>query len=173
VPIIILTAKATQQDKVHGLEVGADAYLSKPFHREELEVRLQKLIELRQQLQSRYQGTSDGLGSTANKEDAFIQKLRSIIEQNMQEESFGIEALCREVQLSRMQVHRKLKAMTGMSAIQFIHSIRLRKAYQFLKETDLNVSEVAYKVGYSDPSYFTRRFVKKFEMTPSELSKNK
>ena len=172
VPIILLTAKTTQEDKVHGLDVGADAYLSKPFHREELEIRLQKLIELRQQLQLSYQNISDLSKTPVNKEDDFIQKLQSIIEENIEEESFNINELCRLAGLSRMQVHRKLKALTGMPTSQFLHSVRLKKAFQLLEGTDLNVSEVAYKVGFSDHSYFTKLFVKQFGKTPSEISNN-
>ena len=169
IPIILLTAKATQEDRVHGLDMGADAYLSKPFHREELEIRLGKLIELRQQLQKRYQSFHNHPFSAANREDIFIQKLRTVIEENIEDESFGITELCQAVSLSRMQVHRKLKALTDMPATQFIHTIRLQKAYQLLVETDLNVSEVAFKVGFSDHSYFTKLFVRQFDQTPSEL----
>lgn len=171
VPIILLTAKATQEDKVHGLDVGADAYLSKPFHQEELEVRLQKLIELRQVLQQRYQDASNNNTSVKTKEDIFIRKLRSIIEERLEDETFSIDELCRAIGLSRMQVHRKLKALTGMPTTAFIHALRLQKAYDLLSDTDLNVSEVAYQVGFSDHSYFTKLFVTKYGKTPSEVSK--
>ncbi|MEM7162904.1 MAG: ATP-binding protein [Bacteroidota bacterium] len=170
VPIILLTAKATQEDKVQGLEVGADAYLSKPFHQEELEVRLQKLIELRQQLQERYQGSSIGNKSPQNKEDEFIQKLQSVILDRIEDEGFGINDLCHAVGLSRMQVHRKLKALTGMPATAFINTVRLQKAFELLSDTELNVSEVAYKVGFSNHSYFSKLFVNKYGKTPSEIS---
>ena len=103
--------------------------------------------------------------------DPFIKKLQNIIEDKIEDESFGIAALCREAKLGRTQLHRKLKALIGMPTTQFIHSVRLQKAYQLLRETDLNVSEVAYRVGFSDHSYFTRLFVKKYETTPSEISK--
>ncbi|MFT4664908.1 MAG: signal transduction histidine kinase/DNA-binding response OmpR family regulator [Polaribacter sp.] len=173
VPIILLTAKATQEDKVHGLDMGADAYLSKPFHQEELEVRLQKLIELRQQLQQRYQKNSNSDPTSINTEDTFIQKLRSLIEENMEDETFSIIDLCRSVGLSRMQVHRKLKALTGMPATTFIHTVRLQKAYNLLSDTDLNVSEVAYKVGFSNHSYFSKLFVNQYGKIPSEIGNNK
>ncbi len=171
VPIIMLTAKATQEDKIQGLDMGADAYLSKPFHREELEIRIGKLIELRKQLQQRYKSELEEAPGTIKTSDPFIQKLQEVIESRMEDESFGIPDLCRAVNLGRMQIHRKLKAMVGMPTTQFIQSIRLQKAYQLLKETDLNVSEVAYRVGFSDHSYFTRLFVKKYQITPSEISK--
>lgn len=173
VPIILLTAKASQEDKIQGLEVGADAYLSKPFHQEELEVRLQKLIELRQQLQHRYQNGAAEKSASKDKEDIFIQKLRSVIHEKMEDEEFGINELCRAVGLSRMQVHRKLKAITGMPATRFLHMVRLQKAIQLLKEIDLNVSEVAYKVGFSDHSYFTKLFVQQFGKTPTEIIMNR
>lgn len=172
IPIILLTAKATQEDKVHGLDAGADAYLSKPFHKEELEVRLQKLIELRQQLQLRYQDGSNNISPAKNKEDEFIQKLRSIIEEKMEDESFSIVDLCHSIGLSRMQLHRKLKALTGMAATAFINSVRLQKAFDLLSDTDLNVSEVAYKVGFSNHSYFSKLFANKFGKSPSEINNN-
>lgn len=172
VPIILLTAKATQEDKVQGLDAGADAYLNKPFHQEELEVRLQKLIELRQQLQQRYQDGSNSNNSSKNNEDEFIQKLRSIIEEKMEDEEFSINELCHAVGLSRMQVHRKLKALTGMPATAFIRTVRLQKAYNLLSDTDLNVSEVAYEVGFSNHSYFTKLFVAQYGKTPSEIGNN-
>jgi signal transduction histidine kinase/DNA-binding response OmpR family regulator len=171
VPIIMLTAKATQEDKLRGLEMGADAYLNKPFHREELELRLHKLIELRRQLQAHYQAELDVPPGRSRKIDPFIEKLQQIIEENMEDESFGISELCDTVHLSRSQVHRKLKALIGMPITQFIHAVRLQKAYQLLQETDLNVSEVAYKVGFLDHSYFTRLFVRKYEKTPSEVGR--
>jgi AraC-like DNA-binding protein len=158
---------------VHGLDMGADAYLSKPFHQEELEVRLQKLIELRQQLQQRYQKNSNSDPTSINTEDTFIQKLRSLIEENMEDETFSIIDLCRSVGLSRMQVHRKLKALTGMPATTFIHTVRLQKAYNLLSDTDLNVSEVAYKVGFSNHSYFSKLFVNQYGKIPSEIGNNK
>ncbi|KAA3638743.1 MAG: DNA-binding response regulator, partial [Bacteroidetes bacterium] len=169
IPIIILTAKATQEDRIQGLDMGADAYLNKPFHREELEIRIEKLIELRKQLQQRYQSDLNEAPGKVKTTDPFIQKLQEVIEDRMEDESFGIPDLCRAVNLGRMQIHRKLKALVGIPTTQFIQSIRLQKAYQLLKETDLNVSEVAYKVGFSDHSYFTRLFVKKYQLTPSEI----
>ena len=172
VPIILLTAKTTQDDKIQGLEVGADAYLSKPFDQKELEVRLQKLIELRQQLQSRYQGNFITNNSPKNKEDAFIQKLQAIVQEKMEDENFSINDLCHAIGLSRMQVHRKLKALTGMPTTAFINSTRLQKAYELLSDTELNVSEVAYQVGFSNHSYFSKLFFNKFGKTPSEISNN-
>lgn len=171
VPIIILTAKATQEDKVHGLDMGADAYLTKPFYREELEIRLKKLIELRQQLQKYYEHALGSPDSNLKVEDPFIEKLRAAIEDRIEDEKFGIAELCQTVNLSRMQVHRKLKALTNMPTTTFINTIRLQRAYRLLQETKLNVSEVAYQVGFSDHAYFTRLFVKKFGKTPSEISK--
>lgn len=171
IPIIMLTAKATQEDKIHGLDMGADAYLTKPFIREELEIRLEKLIELRAQLQKHYKKTLSLPDKTVEVENPFIQKLRTVIEERIEDESFGIRELCQIVNLSRMQVHRKLKALTDMPTTTFINTIRLQRAYRLLEETKLNVSEVAYKVGFSDHAYFTRLFVKKFGITPSEVSK--
>lgn len=172
IPIILLTAKATQEDKLQGLGSGADAYLNKQFQKEELEVRLQKLIELRKLLQHRYQNGSPDQIATKNKEDEFIQKLRSIILEDIEDDTFSINDLCRSIGLSRMQVHRKLKALTGIPATAFIHSVRLQEAYKLLSNTELNVSEIAYRVGFSNHSYFTKLFVQQYGKTPSEIRGN-
>ena len=173
VPIILLTAKVTQEDKERGLEVGADAYLTKPFHPKELDIRLEKLVQLRHELQKRFTDQSESKHSTDLKEDEFIQKLRAIIEENMEDESFGIMELCRIVGLSRMQVHRKLKALTGNPTTHLIHQVRLQRADQLLRSTDLNISEVAYKVGFPDHSYFTKLFTKQYGHTPTDVVNSK
>lgn len=166
IPVILLTAKATQEDKLEGLSHGADAYLMKPFHKEELLVRLEQLLELRRRLQQKYQ-SADGAGPEP--EDAFLRKIREIIEAHLDEPDLSVEQLGRKAGMSRVQLHRKMKALTGMPASHYIRMIRLTKAFELLKDSELNISEVAYRVGFKDPSYFSRLFSQYFGVAPKKM----
>ncbi len=180
IPIILLTAKSTVEDKIAGLKVGADAYLMKPFHKEELFVRLEKLLELRQALQKHNTAfeTTPPSVKTINLEkkepsldDIFLQKIRQAIEKGMGDTQLGILQLCRAVNLSHTQVFRKLKAITGENPTLYIRKMRLQKALTLLKTTELNISEIAYETGFSDPNYFSRAFNEEFGVTPSAMRK--
>ena len=171
IPIILLTAKSTQSDKIDGLKYGADAYLTKPFDKEELQVRLQKLVEIRQQLQHRYSTSSDTKTSQVvapSLEDIFLQKLNEQIQTHLNDSEFGVTQLAASIHLSQMQLYRKLKALTGKTPSQFMRSYRLQRALELLKVGKLNVSEIAYEVGFADPSYFSRMFQKEFGRNPSQ-----
>ncbi|MEM7370607.1 MAG: ATP-binding protein [Bacteroidota bacterium] len=170
IPIILLTAKATQKAKLEGLQHGADAYLSKPFDRKELEIRLKKLIELRQVFLKKYSLSNEEVKMPDHpREEAFLQKVRQVIIERLADEGFDVRQLSEEVHLSRMQVHRKLKALTGLSASLYIRQIRLRHAHQLLRRSDLTVSEIAYQVGFKNPSYFSRVFAEEYGHSPSEI----
>ena len=173
IPVILLTAKADMTSKIEGLKHGADAYLAKPFNKEELLVRLEKLIELRRELQERY-GRNDiflknVISQPLSLDEIFLQKVIGIVEANLADEDFGMHELCRAVHMSRSHLFRKLKALTGKSTTVFIRSIRLGKARELLETTGLNVSEVAYGVGFSNPKYFSRVFQEEFGIPPSEV----
>lgn len=168
IPIILLTAKADQASRITGLRKGADAYLAKPFHRQELQIRLEQLIEIRRKMQERYAGLDpQELNDKAYLvEDQFLQKVRRIVEENLSDADFGLAQLCRAVGLSRSQLFRKLKALTGKSTSLVIRSIRLQRARKLLQTTELNVSEVAYEVGFKDLSYFSRCFQEEYGESP-------
>lgn len=171
IPVVILTARAGQEDKVVGLAQGADAYLTKPFDKEELLVRLANLILVRERLQQKFAHplTPDVINnSTEQREAAFLLELHRIIEENLGEESFNTNQLCREIAMSRAQLHRKLKALTGKSTARYIRTIRLRKAKQLLENTDLPIGEIAQRVGFKDFSHFSRSFSKEFDQKPSD-----
>lgn len=183
IPIVLLTAKATKEDRIEGLKGGADAYLVKPFHREELFVRLEKLISLRKALQETYSKTdfisklvragSEG-AKTLKKpslEELFLQKLVEAVQEKLEDPDLAVVHLCRAARLSNSQVNRKLKALTGKTPSQFIRSIRLQKAMELLQTTDLNVSEIAYQLGFNDPNYFTRTFSEEFGCSPNAMRK--
>ena len=175
IPIVLLTAKAAQEDKVAGLRKGADAYLTKPFHREELLVRLEKLIELRKELQNRLGGREASYlqkpKAKETMEDIFLKKLHQAVEKNIDNTDLEIVHLCRAVHLSHTQVYRKLKAITGKTPSQFIRSIRLNRAMKLLKESNFSISEIAYESGFKDPAYFSRVFLKEFGNAPSAIRK--
>ena len=172
IPIILLTAKATYQDRLRGLQHGADAYLNKPFNKTELLIRLEKLIALRQQIQKRLSAllnTDKTINNINTIDGQFLKKIQKIVESRLNDVDLGVNDLGQKVRLSRTQVYRKLKALTGKTPSQFIRSIRLQKALKLLKTTDLNVSEVAYEVGFTDPNYFSKVFKEAFGELPSEV----
>ncbi len=180
IPIVLLTAKIAQEDKLKGLKYGADAYLTKPFNKEELKLRVQKLIELRTQLQNYFtkQNTSEAIinipeqKEIVNVENEFILKLNEILAQNLSDSEFGVVDLSDEAGLSQMQLYRKLKALVDKTPSQFIRSFRLKKGLDLLQNSDLNISEIAYEVGFSDPNYFSRTFHKEFGNPPGAYRKN-
>jgi signal transduction histidine kinase/DNA-binding response OmpR family regulator len=172
IPIVMLTAKADLTSRIEGLKTGADAYLAKPFEKEELLVRLRKLLELRISLQQHYTSqfpASNSEDATPSLEDQFLEKIRKEIEARMEDVDLTIPDLCRLLNLSHIQLYRKLKALTGKTPSQFINTIRLERARQLLQNAELNVSEVAYRVGFNDPNYFSRVFKKEFGVTPGEF----
>ena len=180
IPIVLLTAKADIESKLEGLEYGADAYLAKPFNEKELKIRLEKLLELRKRLQAKYSTSAslqtDSPNTAASAlptpiEDAFLLKVRTIVEENMDDPDFATPHLCRSIGLSKTQLYRKLKALTDQSIALHIRSIRLRKAQGLLESTDLTVSEIAYEVGFSDPAYFSRTYSSEFGFAPNETRK--
>ena len=174
IPIILLTAKADQESRISGLRHGADAYLSKPFNEEELDIRIEKMLDMRRVLQQRY-SSLDNLSPSQNtavqQEDEFITSLRQSVVDNIDDENYGIPEICQDMALSRSQLHRKLKALTDKSTSHFIRSIRLQKAKELLLTTQMNVSEVAYEVGFRNPRYFSTTFSEEFGIAPNDMRK--
>lgn len=172
IPIILLTAKADIDSKIEGLERGADAYLAKPFNKKELLVRLEKLIENRQKMQAHFAKLAPSKATadpSTQIEDFFLKKVREIIEAHISESQFNVNSLCREIGISQPQLYRKIKALTNKSIASFIRTVRLHKGRELLQTTEAIVSEVAYDVGFSDPSYFSKTFSQEFGYPPSDL----
>ena len=160
------------------MELGADAYLTKPFEKKELLVRLRKLLELRALLQAKYQTytSSQSIPPPAadsprevDREQEFLQKLILAIEERLNDTGLTIPGLSQKLAMSDTQLYRKLKAITGKTPSQFIRSVRLQKAMALLQNSGLNVSEIAYEVGFTSPQYFSRMFKEEFGFPPSEL----
>ena len=175
IPIILLTAKADAASRLEGLDCGADAYLAKPFDQEELLVRLRKMVELRKRLQERYRNASILPATPETRElqieDAFMKKVHDILEAHLGDENYGVSDLCKALGMSRAQLYRKLHALTDQPIGHYLRSLRLHKAKDLLVTTKLLVSEIAYEVGFRDPSYFTRAFTEEFGENPSEVRK--
>jgi len=175
IPVVMLTARSAVEARIDGLQRGADAWLTKPFHRAELFATLAAQLESRKRLQVYFQQQiadpalpEAALAPLIAKENEFLARVRSLLDDHLTDEEYGIEALCRDLAMSRMQLHRKLTALGGQSAALFIRSHRLRHARQLLENKRLSVSEIAYESGFSDPAYFTRCFREEFGMPPSE-----
>lgn len=171
VPIILLTAKAALDDKMKGLKTRADAYLTKPFVPKELLVRVQNLINSRKHLREKYKRELILKPSevTVNSiDEKFLMKVMKVVEENLDDEHFNMDKLGKGVGMSRSQIHRKLHALTNQSATQFIRSYRLDRAMDLIKKNAGSISEIAYMVGFSDPSYFSKSFHEQFNITPSD-----
>jgi signal transduction histidine kinase/DNA-binding response OmpR family regulator len=173
IPFILLTAKVAQQDKLDGLTLGADAYLTKPFDKEELELRIRNLLAARKVLQEKLAQSNktrtNDLSELNEKDQQFLTKLTDFIEQHISEDDLDVVRLQRAVKMSRTQLHNKLKALTGLSATKFRKKIRMEIAYKMVKEKTKTISEIAYDVGYKYPSHFSNDFKITFGMTPSEV----
>lgn len=176
IPIIILTAKASREDRLSGLQKGADAYLMKPFNSEELQVRLKKLIEIRKQIRNHY-STYHLHGKVLNEQTShearFIEKLQKTVEAQMEDEQFDITRLCRNLRMSRSQLHRKIKALLDTTPAMYIRFIRLEKAKYLLDHSDKTISEIAFETGFKSPSYFTYSFAESFGQSPSDYRNKK
>lgn len=173
IPIILLTAKADVESRLQGLECGADVYLPKPFDKTELLVQLRKLIELRETLRSYYLSLNSTTPlvqpeNVSRVDDVFVQSIFQLVEEHLDDVGYTVDQLSRDLNVSYSQLHRKLSALTGYSANHFIRYIRLCEAQRLLKNSDLQIAEVAFQTGFEDPAYFARVFKKEFGMTPSE-----
>lgn len=174
IPIIMLTAKATQQDKNEGLNLGADGYLAKPFNTDELKIRVANLIKQRELLKEKYSQitlieNTESQEKLLSMDEVFIQKAYKVIEMYISDSSFEASQFCEALAMSRTTMHRKLKALTNQSTTEFIRNYRLEKAHTLLRNKAGNVSDIAYQVGFESLPYFSKTFQEHFGLLPSEL----
>jgi len=168
----MLTAKATSKDKIEGYETGADDYIMKPFDAAELKVRIKNLIEIRRKLQEKFSSDDFIIPKELNSiDEEFIKRVLQVINEHISEEEFSIEELSKEAAMSRMHLHRKLKALAGKSPSLFIRAVRLIRARKLIKENKGTISEIAYDLGFGSPAYFTKCFKEEFGYLPSELAR--
>lgn len=171
IPVIILSSKSSSESKLMGLELGADDYITKPFNANLLEVRVKNILENRKKMRELFSNSSKikvreiALNSL---DEHFLERIIKIVEDNISNLNLDIAFLEAELKMSNMQLYRKLKSLTNLSGNEFIKNIRLKKAVQLLESENYNVSEIAYKVGFNDPSYFSRIFKKQYGKAPSE-----
>lgn len=172
IPIILLTAHSSIEHQLEGINAGADAYIIKPFSMEYLVSRIIKLIEQREKLQYKFAhepGMIQTTICTTDKDNAFIQKIHEIIETRMDNPDFSIDDFAQAVSMSRTIFYKKIKGITNCSPNEYLRIVRLKKAAELLKTADLNISEVAYKVGFNDPDYFSKCFREQFGMRPTQF----
>lgn len=172
IPIVLLTARTLDEQRAEAYSTGADSYITKPFSAETLEARVSNLLKNRSQLRLIFSGSQqeqqeqEALG---DKDQSFIKQLRKVIKSHIPDADYSVEDLGDEMGLSRVQLYRKVKALTGYSVIDLLRKARLAKAKHLLETTDMNISEVAYEVGFTTPSYFTKRFKEEYGIKPGEV----
>ncbi|WP_299781555.1 hybrid sensor histidine kinase/response regulator transcription factor [uncultured Formosa sp.] len=171
IPVILLTALDTIQDKITGINSGADAYLAKPFDEDLLIVQINNLLNSRKLLRASFASSEDKWEDEFEMHDLdkkLILKAIKIIEENITNTEFGVEVLAKNLHLSRTHLHRKLKSITDQSASEFIRNIRLKHAIQLMKSGDYKINEIGYSVGFNSHNYFTKAFKKQYGKSPSE-----
>jgi signal transduction histidine kinase/AraC-like DNA-binding protein len=171
IPLLMLTAKGMQIDRVKGIDSGADVYLNKPYNMDVLKAHLSQLISSRQILFNKYyNGVSDKeLRNTTSLDKQFITNILEYIHENITDPALNVENLADKLLISRSKLYRKIKALTGNTANEFIKKIRLEKAKQFLENSDYSISEISYKIGFSSPSYFTKCYKIQFGILPTDV----
>ncbi|MBK9335047.1 MAG: response regulator [Lewinellaceae bacterium] len=181
IPVVLLSARADIEDRLSGRQQGADAYLGKPFDEQELVFTLQNLYALQRRWHERYAALSNlsapsNLPESADDEarptDMFMQNLYGLFEKNYTNDAYDLPQLCRDLEISKSQLQRKLAALSDQSAIELLRRYRLQKAYDLLvKNPGLNIKEVCFQVGFKDPAHFSRLFSRAFGVSPSEIKK--
>ena len=175
VPVIMLTSKAEVEHKLEGLKSGADAYIAKPFNMEELHIQIDNLIDNVRRLRGKFSGAVKQEQRVENIEvkgndDALMERIMRSVNAHMSEPGYNVDTLAEDVGISRAQLHRKMKEMTGISSGKFLRNLRMEQAARLLREQKVNVSQVAYKVGYADLAHFSTAFKSHFGQSPSEYA---
>ncbi|OHX64637.1 hypothetical protein NH26_24000 [Flammeovirga pacifica] len=175
IPVIILTAKGGMENKMEGIEKGADDYISKPFNVEYLRVRVQNIIHQRTKLNERIKrefGVENEENTMPSFEEKFLNEVMQEIEKNIDNSEFNVKSLGECIGMGQTNLYRKIKSMTGMTVNEFIRTVRLKKAGQLLKNGEYNVSDVMYMVGFTHRSYFSKSFKEMYGMSPKEYTKD-
>ncbi|MCG8701207.1 MAG: response regulator, partial [Bacteroidales bacterium] len=173
IPVVMLTAKADIKDKLDGIETGADDYLTKPFHPEELLIRCQNLIYQRKKLHKLFGNnilTTDRI-SISSMDDQFLSKLKTTVHEKLGNTTFDVESLSHDMSMSRMNLYRKVKALTGITPVEYIKTMRLQHAQQLLEKQAGNIADIATMSGFDNPSYFSKCYKQKYGVAPSERLK--
>ena len=171
IPIILLTAKAGEENQIKGYAGGADAYITKPFEPKMLHTRMQTILKNKQILKNYYSGDLEANPEIVitSTEKIFLKSLQSILDENLTDAELTAEKFSQLMGMSRTNLHRKLKAVTQMSTTEFIRHHRLKVSKQILTKSDATISEIAYQLGFNTPSYFTKCFKKAFQCSPEQF----
>ena len=175
VPVIMLTSKSEISDRLEGIKLGADAYLAKPFSLEELHLTIDNLIDNVRRLKGKFSGAlkqDDKVEKVEVKgyDEELMERIMKVVNENMGDSDFNVEKMCDEVGVSRTQLHRKLKEMTGVPTSEFLRNIRLNEAARLIRERKINITQVSYMVGFANNSHFSTAFKKYFGMSPTEYA---
>jgi signal transduction histidine kinase/ligand-binding sensor domain-containing protein/AraC-like DNA-binding protein len=176
IPFIMLTAKATMEDQISGIKVGADLYISKPFNIRHLMAHVHQIIASRQKLYTKFSQDvylMPGKATSNTLDQEFLQKAIDYVISNLQDPQLGVDSIASLFNLSRMQVYRKIKALSGKSVVEFIRMVRMKQAIKLMDSQRLTLSEIAFEVGFNSASYFTRSFKDEYGKTPSEYLEHK
>lgn len=177
IPVILLTSKAEVSDRLDGLKKGADGFIAKPFNMEELHILIDNLVDNVRRLRGKYTGAQQQGDKMENVEvkgnnDALMERIMKSINENLSDTEFNVEKLTENVGISRAQLHRKMKEITGIATGDFIRNLRLEQAARLIKEKEINVTQVAYTVGFNNQTHFSTVFKKHFGMSPTEYAAN-
>jgi signal transduction histidine kinase/DNA-binding response OmpR family regulator/ligand-binding sensor domain-containing protein len=178
IPVVMLTSKAAVANRLEGLEKGADAFLAKPFDMDELHMVINNLISKNLRLKGKYSGTQQQKDKVEEKQvkgndEMLMERIMKVVNDHMDDSEFNVDMLTKEVGISRAQLHRKMKDMTGLPVSEFIRNIRLEQAVRLLEEQKINVTQVAYSVGFSNLAHFSTVFRKQFGVSPTEYLEQK
>lgn len=173
IPVVLLTSKAEVSDRMEGIKHGADAFLAKPFSIEELHLRIDNLIANVRRLKGKFSGAQQQEQQVErvemeNPNDVLMRRIMKCVNEHLSDSDFNVEDLTREVGISRAQLHRKMKEITGISTGEFIRNLRLEQAARIIREQNVNITQVAYAVGFNNANHFSTIFKRHFGMTPSE-----
>lgn len=173
IPVILLTTKTELQSRISGLEEGADAYMDKPFNLEELEALATSLIDNRKRMKGKFSGMQEQANNVRQvdlkgNDEELMERIMKVVNERLTDDDFNVETLVTEIGMSRAQLHRRMKDMTGLAPSEFIRNLRMQQAAKLLEKGDISVSQVVYAIGLSNPTHFTTAFRKYFGVSPSE-----
>lgn len=175
IPIILLTAHTAKEQELHGLETGADDYITKPFHFDILLLRINKMLELRSYRQKKFKNQMEIQPAEITitpLDEKLIKQAIKLVEAHIADSEFSVERLSKELGISRVHLYKKMISITGKSPIEFIRIIRLKRAVQLLRESQLQISEIAYQVGFNNPKNFSKYFKEEFDVLPSQYQRD-
>ena len=178
IPVIFLTSKADVADRLEGLKRGADAFIAKPFSIEELHIQIDNLVDNMRRIRGKYSGTQGQTDKVEEvkvegNDDMLMKRIMKSVNEHLSDPEYNVERMSEDIGISRAQLHRKMKEITGISSSEFIRNIRLEQAAKLLSEGKINITQVAYAVGYNNQTHFSTVFKKHFGMSPTEYAQEK